>query len=148
MGPAGARVAAGGALLGLSLVLAACTTTHESDPVGLALSAPVRTEPLRAWRVVEDATTLGYVVLFGEAEDATSVEHEFFSVRNPWQQELGSIDGLGRAWRFVPHSTDPEWISTGTVLDGATRILGAGAGAVLDEIPLESLGRAPAPGTD
>lgn len=130
----------GGALLGLGLLLAACTTTHESDPVGLGLNVPVHTEPLQAWRVVAEGTTLGYVVRFGEPAAPERAEHQFFSVRNPWQQELGSIDGLGRAWRFVPHGDEPEWVSTGTVQGGATRILGASQAAVLEEIPLESLG--------
>lgn len=119
--------------------LAACTSTEVSEPIGIELNRPVHTEPVRAWRVVASDTTLGYVVQFADPSDA-GPEHQFFSVRNPWQQELGSVDRLGRAWRFVPHDTEPEWLSTGTVLAGAAAILSAPAQAVLEDIPLSVLG--------
>ena len=45
----------------------------------------------------------------------------------------------------MPHSEDPEWLSTGTVRDGAAGILRAPAGADLEEIPLQALGGPPAP---
>ena len=132
------RAAVGSALM-LAAALAGCTSTHESQPVGLELNQPVHTEPVRAWRLVASDTTLGYVVQFTDPED-DGPEHQFFSVRNPWQQELGTVDRFGRAWRFVPHSTDPEWLSTGTLLAGAQAILSAPPEAALDDIPLSVLG--------
>jgi len=124
-------------------LLAGCTSTQEIQPVGLELNQPVHTEPVRAWRLVASDTTLGYVVQFADPDD-DGPEHQFFSVRNPWQQELGTVDRLGRAWRFVPHSTDPEWLSSGTLLAGAQAILSAPPEAALDEIPLSVLGAADA----
>jgi hypothetical protein len=63
-------------------------------------------------------------------EDESAPEHTFFSVRNERHQELGMIDRLGRAFRYRPHERDPEWLGTGTVLDGTRRILGAGTALV------------------
>jgi hypothetical protein len=145
MEPSGSRPGARGALLALAVLLGSCTSTEESQPVGLELNRPVLTAPVRAWRLAHEATTLGYVVEFADPGAPGRADRLFFSVRNPWQQELGSIDGLGRAWRFVPHSEDPEWLSTGTVRDGAAGILRAPAGADLEEIPLQALGGPPAP---
>jgi hypothetical protein len=54
-------------------------------------------------------------------------------VQNVLQQELGRIDGLGRAWRHEPHEREPLWVGTGTVIEGARAILGASPNAVLDE---------------
>ena len=125
--------------LALAAGLAGCTSTQESQPVGLELNQPVHTEPARAWRLVANDTTLGYVVQFSDPDDDRP-EHQFFSVRNPWQQELGTVDRFGRAWRFVPHSTDPEWLSTGTLLAGAVAILSAPPESALDDIPLSVLG--------
>jgi hypothetical protein len=131
------------AALALALMLAACTSTEVSQPVGLELNQPVHTEPVRAWRLVASETTLGYVVQF--APEDGEIERQFFSVRNPWQQELGTVDRLGRAWRFVPHSSDPEWLSTGTLLAGVQAILSAPSEAALEELPLSVLGGGAAP---
>jgi len=139
MGPLGARVTAGAAVLGLAALLWSCTTSQEVEPVGLALNQPVRTAPARAWRLVHEGTTLGYVVLFSDPADPERADRQFFSVRNPWQQDLGSVDGLGRAWRQVPHASNPEWVTTGSVLAGAAAILEAPPEALLEEIPLEAL---------
>jgi len=95
--------------------------------------------------LVHEDTTHGYVVLFTDPAEPERGNHQFFSVRNPWLQDIGSVDGLGRAWRLVPHSPDPEWVGTGTVLAGATSILAAPEGALLEEIPLQALGAPPPP---
>jgi hypothetical protein len=142
MAAIGHRIAAAG--LALSVALAACTSTQVEQPIGIELNQPVHTEPVRAWRLVASDTTLGYVVQFADPADA-GPERQFFSVRNPWQQELGTIDRFGRAWRFVPHAAEPEWLSTGTVLAGAAAILSAPAAAVLEDVPLSVLGGATPP---
>ena len=48
-------------------------------------------------------------------------------MRNPWQQELGTIDAQGRAWRFVPHEREARWVGTGTLAEGARAILAEAA---------------------
>ncbi len=129
-----------GAFLGLALACA-CSTTRESQPVGLDLNAVIlRSEPLRAWRLASQDRTLGYVVLFADSPAANRPERTVYSVRNPWQQEIGTIDGLGRAWRFVPHQREAQWLESGTVLGGARAILAAPAEATFEEIPLEAIG--------
>jgi hypothetical protein len=140
MGPSGARVAAAAVLLLLTALSAACTATQETQPVGLDINQPVRSEPARAWRLVHDDHTLGYVVLFVDRDAPQRIDHQFFSVRNPWQQDLGTVDALGRAWRFVPHEEEPRWLTTGTLLEGAQAILEAHAASTLEELPLAALG--------
>ena len=47
------------------------------------------------------------MVLFqedGAARDSVYV------VRNLWHQALGLIDGLGRAYRYLPHEEEPAWV--------------------------------------
>lgn len=91
----------------------------------------------RAWELVQDGRVVGVVVEFEE----NAGERHFFSVRNPDQQELGMVDEHGRAWRFVPHSDEPEWLGTGTVLEGARRVLQLDPEAAAFEVGLETLAR-------
>ncbi len=136
-------------VLAVGLALAgACTTTQTVQPAGLDLQRVILNgEALRAWRLSSADHTLGYVVLFGDPRAPERVHQVIYSVRNPWQQELGTIDGLGRAWRFVPHQREAEWLKTGTVLGGARAILAAPAEAAFEEIPLEAIGGvSPPPG--
>jgi hypothetical protein len=73
------------------------------------------------------------------AEDPSAPAHHYYSVRNALEQELGSIDAQGRAWRFEVHQRDAHLVATGTLLDGARAILGLGATAQLVDQPLEML---------
>jgi len=130
----------GGALLAaLAALGGACTTTTEVLPVGLELNRPVHGSALRAWRLLGEAGTLGYVIEFGVTDDLDAAARTVFSVRNPWQQELGTIDGLGRAWRFQPHEEEALWLTTGTLAEGVRAILDAGDDARLEELPLALL---------
>lgn len=90
--------------------------------------------PRAAWRVVEAEVELGFVLRFEASEDGRT----FHSVRNQWNQELGLVDAEGRAWRYRPHASEPEWLGTGTVGQGAARILGA-EGAGLEPMALHEL---------
>jgi len=129
-----------GAALALTLGALACTTTTtEVLPVGLELNRPVHGQALRAWRLVHAEGTLGYAVEFGSIDDVDAAARTVYSVRNPYQQELGTIDGLGRAWRFQPHAEDALWLTTGTLAEGVRAILDAPAEARLEEVPLEVL---------
>jgi len=110
----------------LAVCLAAGCLTHEvRTPVGSV--GEVRTaEPARAWELVSSAAgdegeTVGMVLFFrarGEREDS------LYMVRNVWHQDLGLIDAYGRAYRYLPHHREPAWVGSGTVLQGAERILG------------------------
>lgn len=136
MGRLGRR---GGAALALALGALACTTTTEVLPVGLELNRPVHGQALRAWRLADAQGTLGYAVEFGARNDADLAARTVYSVRNPWQQELGTIDGLGRAWRFLPHQEQAQWLTTGTFAEGVRAILDARPEARLEELPLAVL---------
>jgi hypothetical protein len=59
-------------------------------------------------------------------------------VRNPWDQDVGMIDHLGRSWKRVPHEED-AWLGTGTVLEGVQRILEAGERAHMVELDVSQL---------
>ncbi|MBL8861015.1 MAG: hypothetical protein JNK02_03305 [Planctomycetes bacterium] len=127
----------------LLLVLAACRTTSTISPPGLAEAVILRSQAARAWDVVAAAGVVGSIVRFDEPGGAGRA---WFSVRNCFAQEVGIVDVEGRAWRYRPHQRDPEWLGTGTVLDGAARILGTGSDASLAEVPLDTVAeRAAAP---
>lgn len=103
--------------------LAGCHTTSQTTSA-LAGDAVVSTGRVSGmWQVLDGERAVGFLVRF---EDEGAPEHTFFSVRNERHQELGLIDRLGRAFRYHPHQREPEWLGTGTVLEGARRILGAG----------------------
>ena len=77
----------------------------------------------------------GEVALLRETAEGAE-DAEYYSVRNAYHQELGSLDEHGRAWRFVPHQREAEWVGTGTLVEGARKILELGPGADLEEVEL------------
>lgn len=115
-----------GAMKALSLaalLLVGCMTT-ETRQVSSVAPAIVRVgERARMWQVLHGDEAVGTVVAFQEAGLACDA---VYFVRNPWGQDLGMIDGLGRAFRYLPHHKDPAWVGSGTVLLGAERILDLG----------------------
>jgi hypothetical protein len=118
-------------LLVMLLACAGCRTTA-TNAVASAPSPRIRVGTYaRTWEVRSGGEPLGLVVLFqehGRARDSLYV------VRNPWQQDLGVIDGLGRAYRYLPHCEDPVWVGSGTIAAGAREILGAEADCELIEL--------------
>ena len=108
-------------LLGLALLAPSCVSETTSSPDYGDLSARKSTAQ-GAWEVLEDDRAVGYVVRFEEASERDNV---LLSVRNIHNQDLGWIDQLGRAWRYRPHE-DPEWVSTGSTLQGVRHILELG----------------------
>ena len=106
----------------------------DSGPV-----AVTRTEPLRAWNLLDGGRAVGIVILFADPETPQEPSRRYFSVRNMLHQELGSIDALGRAWRFVPHQREAHMLGASTLVEGASKILDAGPGARLVELPLAEL---------
>lgn len=133
----------------LGLPLAGCltstTTVGVLDAQGAVLT-PAAAE--RAWLVEEGGAFVGSVVRFGSSEEGGEF---FYMVRNRWDQDVGMIDHLGRAWRRVPHAED-AWLGTGTVLEGVRQILAAGPGTEMTEHEVDRLealtraARAPVPG--
>jgi hypothetical protein len=121
-------------LLGVALLPSACRTTREPTSHDLDRARAVKGSPARAYALRADGALAGYLVHFESNGDPARA---FYSVRNPMQQELGLIDGLGRAWRYRPFQEEPEWLYTGSVSEGARRILGAREGAKLEEISLQ-----------
>ncbi|MFT7669608.1 MAG: hypothetical protein ACI8X5_002313 [Planctomycetota bacterium] len=92
-------------------------------------------DPKQAWVVVYLGEVHGVLVKFEEQGGA----RHFFSVRNTLQQELGMVDSQGRAWRYVVHEDEPEWVGSGTVEQGAGLILGLDRAAELFEVSVELL---------
>lgn len=122
----------------LVLLFAGCRTeTQRTLRYDLGAPEAAWSAPERAWEVVAGGRVVGVVVEFREAGQP----RRFFSVRNPEQQELGLVDEHGRAWRSRAHEDEPEWLGTGTVAEGATRILGLESTATLFEVPLSTLAR-------
>jgi hypothetical protein len=120
------RLVAAISALGLAALIGCRTTSRTTSAI--ASEAVVSTGAVSGlWQVLDDGRAVGFLVRF---EDESAPEHTFFSVRNERHQELGMIDRLGRAFRYRPHERDPEWLGTGTVLDGTRRILGAGTALV------------------
>ena len=130
----------GRAALGLLLLCVPACVTHTSSTWTRGGPVPItRTAPTRSWSLVDGGATLGFVVLFAKEGHEADPQKTYFSVRNALHQELGTVDALGRAWRFVPHQREAAWIGTGTLVEGARLILGGGDGAELVELSLAEL---------
>ena len=124
-------------LLGLCAPLLGCVSTKsERLSYDDGSGAPVHLVPARAWELREDGLLVGHVVLFDAQDDSG---HLYYSVRNSWQQELGLVDELGRIWRFRPFEEEPEWMGSGSVVEGARLILEQGPAAALHEVELAGL---------
>jgi hypothetical protein len=128
-------------LIALLSLEAACTTTHELSTVNADKAVVQRLDPAQAWRVMDGEALRGFVVRFVDPKLATRCS---YSVRNELQQELGTIDELGRAWRFIPHQREAQWVCTSTLIKGSAELLGASPKAHLEEVSMESLRAAPA----
>lgn len=94
------------------------------------------------WEIEGAEGTAGWVVYFrSDGNPADS----FYSVRNPWHQELGIVTSLGVAWKYHPHSTEAEHVSTGTLRDGVVAILDTSGDEQLVERPIAELAAAYGP---
>lgn len=118
--------------------LPGCMTTTTQDPPGIERAVLTPVPAVRAWVVLEEGRVEGSVVRYAErGQDGRFL----YVVRNVWDQDLGVVDELGRAWRRVPHQED-RWIGTGTVADGVRRILELGRGCALSEQSIDAVERA------
>jgi len=123
-------------LLLLLLPLVACHTTETSQPPGPSTIAVTRATPVRAWELWQEGLLLGSLVRFEETGDAGRA---FYSVRNREGQEIGLVDLDGRAWRHRQNQKHPEWLGSGTVIEGTRRILDGSEKAELIEIDVARL---------
>ncbi len=123
-------------LLVVGSLAASCTTTHELTAINADEAVVQRLDPERAWRVVDAETLRGFVVRFVDPKVPARCS---YSVRNELQQDIGTIDELGRAWRFVPHQREAQWVCTSTLIRGAAELLGAGPDAHLEEVSMDDL---------
>lgn len=115
-----------------SLLLAAgCRTTTATTPAGLRDVSATRATRTQSFEVRTRAALAGYVLRYVSEEEPPRT---YFVVQNREHQDLGLVDVLGRAWRYRAHEREPEWIATGTVLQGARAILDLEADAELVEI--------------
>lgn len=119
--------------------LAGCATKSVRTPAGGALAVVEHAHAGNQFRFELDGRSVGEIMRFTpqDTQGVDQPERAYWSVRNRYGQELGMVDRLGRAWRRRPHA-EPEWLSTGTVTEGARRILGLSSEAILVEVPLDS----------
>lgn len=121
--------------LALLLAASACVTTVETSPPGIDDLLVTKALPVRAWFVVDEDRPRGSVVRYETFESPPRI---VYFVRNVHHQDLGVIDHLGRAYRYHPHEEEAEWLGSGSVLEGAQRILGLTQARLL-EVPVEHL---------
>jgi len=126
-----------------ALAFGGCVTT-ETHQLSSAPAPQVRVGArARMWDVQHEGELVGRVVLF---QERGSARDSIYIVRNPYQQDLGLIDGLGRAYRYLPHREEPSWVGSGTIAQGAERILGLASACVLSELDEGENGPGPVPG--
>lgn len=120
------------ALVG-ALAAAGCRVVREDAPAGLSAARPVKLDVRRTWEIVRGDEALGLVLeLVADAQPGQPTAR-CFSVRNTLGQELGRIDGLGRAWRHELFASEPAWVGSGTLAEGAAAILGGDGPVALVE---------------
>ncbi|MBK7642414.1 MAG: hypothetical protein IPJ19_05110 [Planctomycetes bacterium] len=125
------------ALLCAVLATPSCTTESHSERPGPKSVVVTMTVPTRAFEVRDDGRLAGSLLLYADPKHRGT---GYYSVRNPQGQVLGMVDLDGRAWRYRIHEEQPEWLGTGTVVEGARRILGTSALARLEETQLPTPG--------
>ena len=84
----------------------------------------------------DDGRLLGSLVRY---ESQIDLSQGYYAVRNRDGQELGLVDLEGRAWRYRAHERESEWLGTGTVIEGARRILSGSWATTLEEVELAKL---------
>lgn len=119
------------ALLATTVLSTGCRTTSTREMSSTPVPRVHVGTHKRTWEVRSNGEALGLVVLF---EERGRAQDSLYMVRNAWHQDLGLIDGLGRAYRYLPHREEPAWVGSGTIADGAQRILGATSACELIEL--------------
>lgn len=122
----------------LAALVPACRTTTSTLPPSPQQIAATHSIATAAWELRDGATVLGRVLRMDTVE---APPRTVFVVENREGQDLGLVDSLGRAWRYRAHEREPDWVATGTVVQGARAILGASERAELVEIDAPSRAR-------
>lgn len=136
----GAKRSASWALALLSCVLSACQTVELRESAGVLDSPPVTSAAAVGFELRCGGKRCGTLIHYQEqGPTSSSARRSFYSVRNELDQAIGLIDVHGRAYRFRPHQAEAEWLGTGTVLEGAQRVLGSSGACELVELSLEQL---------
>lgn len=118
-------------ILAAVLVLASCRTT-ETRRLNFSEPGEIRVASLeRTWEIRAGDGVVGELVFF---EAHGPMQDSVYVVRNRWHQDLGMIDALGRAYRYMPHQREPAWVGTGTIAQGAENILDIGVPCSLVEL--------------
>ncbi|MBK7878444.1 MAG: hypothetical protein IPJ77_22540 [Planctomycetes bacterium] len=120
-----------GRFLCVVLVASACRTTTQESPVGAQEFTPTQATVQETWEVRSGLELHGFVVRYASNDAPPRI---YFLVQNRDRQDLGLIDAFGRAWRYQAHERESEWVTTGTVLQGARAILGTGLEAEMVEV--------------
>ena len=126
------------------LSLAACVVTRERQPAPIPVGSPVVGRAEAAWRVLAGDEVVGFAMRYHPMDSERLAPQEaghgpWYAVQNRWNQELGMIDELGRAWRYRPHRNGPQWLGSGTIEEGVQKVLELNGALVLEEIPLDEL---------
>lgn len=121
-----------GVALAATALLGACRTTETRRPVVSDMPAVRQASAARAWHALTEDDVVGEVVFYR----ADAMNDSVYVVRNAFQQDLGLVDALGRAYRYLPHLDEPVWVGSGTVVQGIERILGLDGRCELVEFPL------------
>jgi hypothetical protein len=115
------------ALVLVGAIAGSCRVVSEEAPAGLLAARPVKLDVRRTWEMVRAGESLGHVLELAADARVGQPSARCFSVRNTLGQELGRIDGLGRAWRHELFASEPAWVGSGTLAEGAAAILGCDA---------------------
>lgn len=90
-------------------------------PAGGLDASVTRSHRTQSWDARAGGVAIGFVVRHETNEQPARF---FFLVQSLEHQDLGLIDAQGRAWRYRPHASEPEWLVSGTVAQGVAAILG------------------------
>ena len=123
-----------GALGALVATGASCRTTTQESSTNSGARTVVRAAPTQAWDVVLDGEHFGRVVRFDV--DGRPSETRFI-VQNPYGQDLGLVDAVGRAYRYRPHA-EAVWVGTGTVVEGIANVLDLTGRPTLKEVAFDA----------
>jgi hypothetical protein len=130
----GAQRSRGLAAVLLACLGLACQTTELRESAGVLDSPPVSSAAEVGFELRCGGKRCGTLIHY--QEQGSGSRRSFYSVRNELDQAIGLIDVHGRAYRFRPHQAEAEWLGTGTVLEGAQRILGSDGPCELVELRL------------
>ncbi len=118
-------------VLALGALACGCRTSERSVPAGGLDAVVTRSHRTQSWEARAEGATIGFVVRHETSEQPARF---FFLVQSLERQDLGLIDAQGRAWRYRPHASEPEWLVSGTVPQGVAAILGCRAPVELAEL--------------